>query len=131
VIAIGTLSIAVLIVVMLLIFYRPSGRSAGPAASRRAIAADMSAAVKPSGGSPGGTVLSWITTPIQPTDYLVPRTDEAALQDGLAWRLSRTPQESWSVKEIARFWIDPRQLVIEHLSKRNDELIDGILKDAP
>lgn len=124
VIVIGTLSIAFFIVVMLLIFYTP-------ATGGQSVAADVSAAVKPAGGSPGGTVLSWITTPIQPTDYLVPRTDSEALQSGLSWRLSRTPRESWSQKEIARFWVDPTRLVIEHLSTKNDELIDGLLKEAP
>ncbi len=131
VIVIGTLSLAFLIVVLLLVFYRPAGRAAAPGTGRASIAADMSSAAKSAGGSPGGTVLSWITTPIQPTDYLVPRTDREALNSGLSWRLSRTPKESWGQKEISRFWIDPTQLVIEHLSKRNDGLIDGLLKDAP
>ncbi len=141
----GTLAIAFLIVIMLLIFYRPTSPSAqsmgaSAAGSGTSSAGPISPEVAPSGaagrstalaGSPGGTVLSWISSPIEPSDFLVPRSDREALEGGVTWRLSRLPHKTWSQKEINRFWIDPTALVVEHLSKRNGDLIDEVFRGVP
>ena len=150
VIVIGTLAIAFLSVILLLIFYRPSSQAAGSMRASSGLSGTAAAgpvaaaptpadttmrqgnvAGSPGAGSPGGTLLSWISTPIEPFDFLVPRSDREALDGGVTWRLSRLPRNTWSQKDINRFWIDPTALVIEHLSKRNRDLIDGVFREVP
>jgi hypothetical protein len=92
------------------------------------IAGAAPAAATPA-GSPGGTVLSWISTPIDPDQYLIP--GRRGFGTGIQWRFSRIPRQTWSEKEVSRFWIDPKKLVVDHLSKRNDSLIDSVLNGVP
>jgi len=133
---VGTLGFSLFLVLLLVLFYRPSGtasaatnpkilaaRMAGPSVSRSA-ASDSATP-----GSPGGTILSWISTPIEPDAYLVPEV--RGFGTGVQWRLSRLPRDKWSEKDVSRFWIDPRVLVVEHLAKRNAETINNLLASVP
>lgn len=63
-----------------------------------------------------------ISDMIIPEDY----TEEPSSR----WYLSRPPLRKWSEEQIARYWIDPRQIGIEILEKENDRLIEEMFEDV-
>ena len=139
-IVIGTLGFSLFLVLVLVLFYRPAA-AASTVPNPKALTAPVSgtsgnstlrataSSDSTAPGSPGGTILNWISTPIDPDSYLVPEL--RGFGTGVQWRLSRLPRDKWSEKDVSRFWIDPRMLVVEHLSKRNAETIDNLLASVP
>jgi len=139
-IVIGTLGFSLFLVLVLVLFYRPAAATSA-APNPKTLAAPVSGTSGNStlratatsdstaSGSPGGTILNWISTPIDPDSYLAPEV--RGFGTGVQWRLSRLPRDKWSEKDVSRFWIDPRMLVVEHLAKRNAETIDNLLASVP
>jgi hypothetical protein len=62
-------------------------------------------------------------------DLAVP--DETARALALEPALFREPRRMWSSEEVEAYWVDPRDLGIEVLSRENRKKIDAIFEAVP
>lgn len=149
-IVLGTLGLSALIVILLLLLYRPSSRdvaiqsavaavaaggndvAAAPADGARAAnstASERILAVGASGGAGGVPVApSIFPGPPGADDYRVPPQPDPLAR---GWVLSRAPQAAWSAGEISKYWIDPAKIGVDNLRDRNDQTITALLSEVP
>ena len=43
----------------------------------------------------------------------------------------REPLETWTPEDVRQFWIDPREIGIEYLSRKNREKLEEIFRSVP
>jgi hypothetical protein len=60
-----------------------------------------------------------------PSDFIVPDSYNSMASDVPI--LSRNPHPKWAEEEVMEYWIDPRQIGIEYLERKNDALMEELL----
>lgn len=69
------------------------------------------------------------TAPVGFADMVVPENYASA--PFWRWYYYRPPLEQWTDEQVAEFWIDPRDIGLDLLESKNDEVVDEFFGRVP